>query len=173
MPGMPCCRSVSAVVPSTSDGNLLRRETLLDVLVTEADNKEVKRKLKEAAGDLETLWRRKAKLLLFVASGGFAVESYLKKKAVLAIQETSEGKQSVRQSGERKQKGRESGSSAGCTEPCTLRRSGGMAQRESLRTEAPGLYGVAAEGHPGHQQPAAQDESRVAVHPVLGKKNGG
>ena len=80
-------------------------ETLLDVLVTEADNKEVKRKLKEAAGDLETLWRRKAKLLLFVASGGFAVESYLKKKAVLAIQETSEGKQSVRQSGERKQKG--------------------------------------------------------------------
>lgn len=53
------------------------------------DNKELKKKLREAMEELEDLFDLKAGLLSFVQTNGFHVPGYLKQKAVLTIEGTS------------------------------------------------------------------------------------
>lgn len=66
-------------------------ETLTGNPVPATDNKELKKKLNEAMDELWGLSVQKSELLEFVGREGFSVSDYLKRKAVLSIEETASG----------------------------------------------------------------------------------
>lgn len=66
-------------------------ETLTGNPVPATDNKELKKKLNEAMDELWGLSVQKSELLEFVGREGFSVSDYLKRKAVLSIEETTSG----------------------------------------------------------------------------------
>ena len=66
-------------------------EALTGNPVPATDNKELKKKLNEAMDELWKLSVQKSELLEFVSQVGFSVGEYLKRKAVLSIEETASG----------------------------------------------------------------------------------
>lgn len=66
-------------------------EALTGNPVPATDNKELKKKLNEAMDELWKLSVQKSELLEFVSQEGFSVGEYLKRKAVLSIEETASG----------------------------------------------------------------------------------
>lgn len=66
-------------------------EVLTGNPVPATDNKELKKKLNEAMDELWKLSVQKSELLEFVSQEGFSVGEYLKRKAVLSIEETASG----------------------------------------------------------------------------------
>ena len=67
--------------------------------LTEADNAEVSRRLRDAVSELQAAIDLKTALLGFVVTDGFEVSSYLRKKAVLTISDDASGKSGKRKSG--------------------------------------------------------------------------
>lgn len=57
-----------------------------------SDNKELKKKLRDAMEELETIVTMKNELLVFVISSGFQMTEYLKKKAILSIDDSVQQK---------------------------------------------------------------------------------
>ena len=88
------------------------RDVFSDAL-TEADNTEVSRRLRDAVSELQAAIDLKAALLGFVVTDGFEVSSYLRKKAVLTISDDVSGKSGKRKSGRKTADGNSGQKAAG------------------------------------------------------------
>ena len=88
------------------------RDVFSDAL-TEADNTEVSRRLRDAVSELQAAIDLKAALLGFVVTDGFEVSSYLRKKAVLTISDDASGKSGKRKSGRKTADGNSGQKAAG------------------------------------------------------------
>ncbi|MDO4164888.1 MAG: AAA family ATPase [Bacteroides sp.] len=67
-------------------------DAVLDNAIINADNKDLKKKLKEAVEDLDAAFCQKDGLLEYVAQEGFCTTAYLRKKALLTIDDKSASK---------------------------------------------------------------------------------
>lgn len=82
-------------------------EELQKSLNLQSDNKELKKKLRDAADDFMNVLRQKAGLLKFVGQNGFRTAAYLKEKALLSIEDAQPA------AGKNAAKGRQKSAAAG------------------------------------------------------------
>ena len=138
-----------------------------------SDNKELKKKLRDAMEELEAMFDLKTDLLDYVLENGFHVAGYLKQKALLSIDDSAS--QRVKAKGEvlLPKKGREAVSRLIRERPRERKRDaaavevptdvlhpelytvGNMAQCRSFRIRAARIHRHSAEGNSRHQQSAS------------------
>ncbi|WP_291530549.1 HRDC domain-containing protein [Bacteroides sp. UBA939] len=96
---------------------LLPLDTLRSSISVEADNKELRKQLKAADEELEGMLLMKEDLLEFVAGNGFYVGDYLKRKAILSIDNAepakAKGEKRSGNSPEKRKRKAEAGENAG------------------------------------------------------------
>ena len=183
-----CIRLAAAAEDCTADQYLQERigravsyfkeqlepmEELQDNLILQSDNKELKKKLREAAEELMGCVKMKTELLGFVGKEGFHTVDYLRQKALLSIAdlklapEKGKHKEKTKSAADRKVE-----VPADILYPVLYHRLIAWRNEEAARLELPGIYGDSAESDIGYSQFVASRQGGPPAHTVSGKERG-
>ncbi len=138
--------------------------------VLDTDNKEIKKRLHEAGEELERRYKVKSALLDYVHKGGFQVTEFLKRKAILSIDNPASAKEKKGKASQRRGKQTEEGLTADILHPVLYRRLTAWRNAEAARLGVPVYTIIQQKAIMGISNLLPTTMATLALIPYFGQK---